>query len=271
MLSVNRLRSKALLYFLSLTAGCGGTLGGNPELAGLRFSITDAPVDDARSVFIKISSIAVKQEAGDWLEIPLTATEEIDLLALQHGRAKAFAALQELSAGTYTETRLVLASDAPGRLIDKDGVEHPLKIPSGSSSGLKIKSSFTVTAGVFQDMTIDFDLRKSLKLTGHGNSDNGKYMMSPVLRLADNRAVGSIRGIGANDAIACAYPASISTYESECAEAVTTAKVVQGRFILSYLMPGEYNVVLFQGTAKIAEKAQVAVRAREEADIGLLP
>ncbi|MES2746670.1 MAG: DUF4382 domain-containing protein [Bdellovibrionota bacterium] len=258
-------------FCLGHGAGCGGSMGGNPEKSGIVFSITDAPVDNAKNVFIKIASMAVKQENKDWLEIPLTESDEIDLLALQNGRSKAFAALQELPAGTYTETRLILSETAPGRLVDNDGEEHALKIPSGSESGLKIKSSFTVTTGVAQELTIDFDLRKSLKLTGNGNNANGKYMLKPVLRLAENQATGSIQGQGVDGVLVCAYPSTVTVFESECEDAVTTTKVAAGVFTLSYLAPGSYTVVSFQDATRLGTKAGVVVKAKEATLVGQLP
>ena len=61
-------------------------------------------------------------------------------------------------------------------------------------SGLKLNRGFDVPAGGSADFTIDFDLHKSVHMTG-----SGSYMLRPTLRMVDNIMVGSISGtVGAS-------------------------------------------------------------------------
>jgi hypothetical protein len=69
------------------------------------------------------------------------------------------------------------------------GAGHELTIPSGMQSGLKLNRGFDVPAGGSADFTIDFDLHKSVHMTG-----SGSYMLRPTLRMVDNIMVGSISG-----------------------------------------------------------------------------
>ncbi|MDQ3231560.1 MAG: DUF4382 domain-containing protein, partial [Pseudobdellovibrionaceae bacterium] len=195
---------KAAVCVLVIDA-CGGTLGGNPEITdpdqqvpdtattpALTFSLTDAPVEDARHVYVAVESVQIAQAEGTWITIPMETDEEIDLLQLQDGATSLLASIESLPAGTYGQTRLVLVEEAPARLIDNEGVEHALFIPSGNEAGLKIQTAFTKVEGVALSLTIDFDLRKSIKVAGNGNgnSSKSKYMLKPVLRLADNSKSG---------------------------------------------------------------------------------
>lgn len=53
--------------------------------------------------------------------------------------------------GTYKELRLVLIDNST---IQVDGQVFPIKVPSGSQSGLKLKGPFVIPAGkLFQLMT----------------------------------------------------------------------------------------------------------------------
>jgi hypothetical protein len=185
---------------------CGGTLGGNPEstnpdgqqrpnpanVLALTFSLTDAPIEDARHIYISMESLQISQTEGKWITIPFETDREIDLLQLQNGVTSLLASIETLAAGTYGQTRLILAEEAPGRLIDQEGVEHDLIIPSGNESGQKIQTAFTKLDDVPLELTIDFDLRKSIKVVGNGNK--GKYILKPVLRMVDNSKSGSAFG-----------------------------------------------------------------------------
>ena len=74
-------------------------------------------------------------------------------------------------------------------MTELDGSTHEINIPSGSQTGLKLNTPFTLLAGEETSKTIDFDLRTSLVLTG-----SGKYELRPTMRLVDNDLVGSITG-----------------------------------------------------------------------------
>ena len=99
---------------------------------------------------------------------------------------------EQVAAGKYSWLRLHVSA-VPG-ISDSyvtlfDGNTPELNIPSGSQTGLKINTPFTLVADEDNSMTIDFDLRKSLVLTG-----SGQYELRPTLRLVNDALVGSITG-----------------------------------------------------------------------------
>ena len=68
-----------------------------------------------------------------------------------------------IDADDYDEIRLVLDGAPMANYIDLGtGGMHNLFIPSGSSSGLKIRGNFTVSATGTTDLIADFDLRQSV-------------------------------------------------------------------------------------------------------------
>ncbi len=255
------------LYLLILVVGCG-TLVGNPEdessqndiddtdpsaLQSVTFNIADAPVDNAVSLFITISALDVRLEDGEWINIPLVLEQEIDLLQYQNGDSVKFAEIAKMASGTYTETRLILSEKVEPRLVLNDETSHSLKVPGGETSGIKIKQPFTVEPGVPVDLTLDFDLRQSLKITGSG--DNISYSLSPVLRLLKHGEYGHIEGEEADGKVVCIYAEGVQPDETDsCENASNSAIVKDGKYKLPHLPKGKYKIQVFDQEGKAKPK-----------------
>ena len=69
------------------------------------------------------------------------------------------------------------------------GQQHNLTIPSGDNNGLKLNRSFTIAADGDIAFTIDFDLRKSVHMTGAG-----EYILRPTLRIVETALAASLSG-----------------------------------------------------------------------------
>lgn len=115
----------------------------------------------------------------------------IDLMQQQGGNSASLLNGTKLPAGNYAWIRLMVASTG-NTITLSDGSVHPLTIPSGDESGLKLVDGFTVANGGVVDFTIDFDLRRSVILA------NGQYILKPVLRLMNSADAGRISGTVAN-------------------------------------------------------------------------
>lgn len=122
---------------------------------------------------------------------PLTFTfptaRQIDLMQQQGGNSAALLSGVNLPTGNYAWIRLMVASTG-NTITLSDGSVHPLTIPSGDETGLKLVHGFTVAAGGVVNFTIDFDLRRSVILA------NGQYILKPVLHLMNNVDAGRISG-----------------------------------------------------------------------------
>jgi hypothetical protein len=179
----------------ALLVGCGGGGDSGAATTGkLSLGVTDAPVDDATAVVVKFTAIELKPESGEAFTITLDPAPSIDLLALAGGSSRELLSERDVPAGRYTWVRLHIDAqqDTPVSYIDlEDGRRFPLRVPSGSESGLKLIRGFTVAAGSVSKFTIDFDLRKSV-IAPPGQAPD--YILKPVLRIVDNLRVGTLAG-----------------------------------------------------------------------------
>lgn len=121
-------------------------------------------------------------------------TQNFDLLDLQNG-VTAELLKAELEVGTYDLIRLHV-TDANVTL--KDGTKFALKIPGGTSSGLKIKLSpaLVVEDGGMSEIILDFDVSKSFVVQGNPNTPAGikGFLFKPVVRGMCQNYSGSIAG-----------------------------------------------------------------------------
>lgn len=195
------------------------------------------------------------------LSFNFTTPQTIDLMQQQGGNSASLLNGVKLPVGNYAWIRLMVASTG-NTITLADGSVHPLVIPSGDESGLKLVHGFTVADGGVVDFTIDFDLRRSVILA------NGQYFLKPVLRLMNNLDVGRISGTVANTFLigstaitdpgcmpaayifsgANATPVDINP--TSASQPVATAGVKLDdesgdyRFSAGFLAPGAYTVAL---------------------------
>lgn len=177
--------------------GGGGSSGGSGDGTGsFSLSVTDAAVDSANQVVVEFSGVAIQSADGETIEFAFDEPKSIDLLALQGSASESLLTDEEVPTGEYEWIRLDVNAENDGvtdsflELSDGNMVE--LWVPSGSQTGLKLVSGFTVTAGGNVDFTIDFDLRKSVVMPPADVI--GGALLKPALRLVDNTSVGTITG-----------------------------------------------------------------------------
>jgi hypothetical protein len=183
-------------------AGCGGG-DGSDETGTLSLSITDQPLDDARSVVVQFSAIAFKHEgsAPEFIEDLEPSPRQINLLDYQQGRAAILLQDVTLRAGHYEWLRLIV--DVEPNVRDSyielnSGAECELWVPSGAETGLKLIRGFDLPADGSAALTVHFDLSKSI-IAPPGQSGSGldctqQYLLKPTLRLVKNADVGAIAG-----------------------------------------------------------------------------
>ena len=175
------------------TMDAGGGRGGTQN-GFLSLSITDAPIDSAKEVWVQFYGVELKPASTeDVVTLYFNPALNINLLALQGQDSFQMLSNAILPAGQYDWIRLNVNAINDGVLdsyikLDDNSV-HELDIPSDSESGLKIIGGLEVIANTPTNMTIDFDLRKSIVMTGEE-----LYKLKPVLKLVDDSAVSSISG-----------------------------------------------------------------------------
>lgn len=181
---------------LSLTACGGGGAGTGSATVG----VTDAPVDGASDVVVQFTGLEIQPASGERRSFTFTdeagkiVPKTINLLDLQNGLRDLLLDKEQLPAGQYNWIRLLVTAEADGvydSYITIDGSQHELRIPSGAETGLKLNRPFTIREGQTTDLTIDFDLRKSVHLPMNGEE---VYVLRPTLRLVQTAAAGSVAG-----------------------------------------------------------------------------
>lgn len=215
----------------------------------LTFNIADAPVDDVQSFFISIAGIDIRNDQDVWINVPMVLEQEIELLQYQNGDSVKFAEYNGISVGTYGETRLNLSPTVLPRLVLADGQIHDLTIEGGETA-LILTTPFSVEAGIPIDLTLDFDIHRSLKITGEG--EGTAYSLQPVLRLLKHGEYGHVEGTAEEGEIVCVYPDGVQLDDSDsCENAMKSAKVKDGKYKLPYLPEGKYKVQVFDKEGKV--------------------
>jgi len=179
-------------------SACGG--GDGVGSAQMKLSVADAPVDGAQAVVVKFTGVELTGNSGSPVTITFAQPKSIDLLK-DSGTASAMLFNQPIPAGKYSQIRLVVVADGdPGNsyITLSDGSMHGLQVPSGSETGYKLVSGFTVPSSGVVDYTIDFDLRKDLTCP---TGQSPVCFLKPADRLIDNTTVGNIQGVVSNTLI----------------------------------------------------------------------
>lgn len=195
-----RVRFRGLIVaagILGVTA-CGG--GDGPATAQMKLSVGDAPVDGAQAVVVKFTGVELTGNSGSPVTINFTQPKSIDLLN-DSGKATALLFNQPVPAGKYGQIRLMVVADGDpsnSYVTLADGTMHGLRVPSGSETGYKLVSGFTVPSSGVVDYTIDFDLRKDLTCPA---GQAPVCTLKPADRLIDNTTVGNIQGVVSNTLI----------------------------------------------------------------------
>ena len=173
------------MLIFSLIFGC--TLS-SPK-GNLSVLLTDWPILDKEvtAVNIKVTKVEVRQIAEEndearWITFFEGDGEEFNLLDLQKGITVSLGDA-DIPVGTYTELRLHVSEENNTIEFKVDTKQYPLKIPSGTSSGVKIKYTFTISEGGSTVITLDFDAQQSVKAVDDG--DDAEYQLHPVIRIKE--------------------------------------------------------------------------------------
>ncbi|MDZ7263352.1 MAG: DUF4382 domain-containing protein [candidate division KSB1 bacterium] len=226
------------------------------QKGAITMHLTDAPAEfDA--VNITFSEVSAHIDS-DWVTIQLQADSTVNLLNYTNGRS-ILLAHGEVPAGHYTQVRLKIKAAE----IVVDGQTFPLAVPSGAQSGLKFGLHFTVNPGASYELVIDFDVNRSIVVTGPKN-DPKSYKLKPCLRVVSRAITGSISGTVTNPIH------SPIAYAIQQADTVTSTAVdtSSGYFLLAFLPTGEYTVVVEDTLGKMFRHDAIFVQAGTTSDLG---
>jgi len=191
-----------LVCAVSVFAGCGGS-GETPapdDATGIvNIAITDAAVDTVTEVWVEFTGVTLKPQNGDNVVVTFDTPKSINLLDLQDGKTEALLPDTRVDVGRYNWMRLGVNAEFDNVMdtyaMLKDGSQVELRIPSGSQTGLKLVSGFTVTQNASTNLVIDWDLRKALS---NPRGQPGMHLR-PALRVTDMAAFGTLEGAVAEE------------------------------------------------------------------------
>lgn len=206
--------SQTIIYgvlFLMLLGfwGCSGSGSSSDgtSTGTLSLNLADAPlIDEANvtGVYITIAGIEYHTANGDWKTMGdfNTSINPINLLDWQDGNSISLGDFQ-LPSGKYTQMRFVLSAaddtldpasnpqNNTGCNIEFNGDRNEtLYVPSGTQTGYKAIGNYDVPINGTVTMTADFDVRKSIVVSGGGDY----YKLKPTIKLIVTDEAGQIYG-----------------------------------------------------------------------------
>lgn len=138
----------------------------------LRIRLTDAPTAlDEVNIDLKEVNVKFASDTGNWVYLD-TKAGIYNLLLLQNG-IDTLIASGTYPTGNVKEIRLVVGDR---NTVVENGQSYPLTIPSGASSGLKIKVNKDLQKGL-DSLLIDFDAALSVQKEGEF------FKLRPVLKI----------------------------------------------------------------------------------------
>jgi hypothetical protein len=160
--------------------------GTGTAMGFLRLTLQDAPVDDAKNVWVKISNIRVHRACDDEEDCFTTvwensAGQDIDLLVL---KTMPLTFTTTLPAGTYNQIRMAVISGeivfGPPGAPDPSDLRYPLTVPSDE---IKTHLHFEVAEGGMTQITLDLDAKNSIHIIKKGKKD--VYQLRPVVNVVE--------------------------------------------------------------------------------------
>jgi hypothetical protein len=191
------------MILLAVTFGCSGGGSSNGSSTGtVSLSMTDAkPVLPANvtNCIVTIDEVLVHSPGGGWQSLPMKQNPYIiDLLQFYDGFTTEFVPPVNLPKGKYTQVRLSVTSAV--LRFDNGGTTEDVTVTIPSENLKTDKNfDFDVAEGGFVDITVDFDLSKSIVVEGPVGTPS--YKLKPVLHLVETTEAATIKGSISNASI----------------------------------------------------------------------
>src|SRR2546428_8844890 len=251
-----------LTGLLALSVGFTACQKSDSGTTHLQIRMTDAP-GNYDEINLSVKEIVVKGDDSGSKDYTLESGKKFNILDFREGTATPdiLVADNEVPSGTIKEIRLVL--NETGNTIKVDGIDHDLIIPSGYSSGWKVKLTEdpNMTSGMAYTLLLDFDAAKSIVLTG-----SGKYLLKPVVRGIAKATSGIVKGTISPGTVQAKVYAIDAANDSIGAVSDATT----GIYSLGGLKAGTYKISIVPQdiTYNNAEINSVAITAGETTELG---
>ncbi|SMO45284.1 DUF4382 domain-containing protein [Solitalea koreensis] len=199
----------------------------------LNVRMTDAPGNyeqinlSVKEIVVTVGDTTYRMESG----------KTFNILDFKAGSATPdiLVASEEVPTGSIKEVRLLL--NETGNSIKVDGQTYDLKIPSGYSSGWKVKlnEAIQLTDGIAYSLLLDFDAAKSIVHTGSGSD---KYLLKPIVRGIVQATSGILTGVIKPITV----QAKVYAINENKDTVGTVSDITTGKFSIGGLKAGLYKV-----------------------------
>ncbi|HKJ34330.1 MAG TPA: DUF4382 domain-containing protein [Balneolales bacterium] len=227
----------------------------------MKVHMTDSPISNVSALTVNITKIEVHQNGADstsgWKVIS-DSSETVNILNLTNGKTRLIGD-QNLSAGTYSQIRLILGANST---VTIGGKQFPITIPSGTQTGIKINANITVKAGETFNLLLDFNAAQSIHMTG-----NGRYMLKPVIHAVNMQLDGNMKGTIQPASAKAALFAIINTDSTS-----TFADTTSGNFKIIGLTPGVYSLFISPRDTSYADSTitNIQVNSADTVNVGTI-
>jgi hypothetical protein len=196
-------RTWSMPLAVAVATGCssgGGDVG--PGTGTLSLQLTDASVDEVAEIWVQFTGVRLKPQSGEVIEIPFTAPLRVDMLTLTDGNTESLLNGETVPAGTYNWIELQVEAEFDSvydsYVMTDIGGQEEIHVPSGSQTGLRLVSPFTITANQETSFLIDWDMR--LGLVNAPGQTSG-YLLRPAFRIIDLTEYGTLSGTVADSLV----------------------------------------------------------------------
>lgn len=253
-------RMSAFLPFALLLALTTCSSNSSPN-ASIQVTLVDGPIQGYSSIVLNIQKVDIHASTGGWTTLS-EPKQSYDLLTLINGVSQQLANTT-IAEGEYQQMRLVLGDTGNTITLAGESTSHPLEIPSGIQTGIKMPLSFNVVAGTTKDIFIDFDAAHSIHLVHTGASN--RYILRPVIQAYDKVVTGSISGKFTVDSLsgtalagAMVYAQTVDSHGEPTIVASTVTKD-DGTYLLNLLpVGGIYYVVSMPVSGTTVYEAKIS-------------
>ncbi len=229
-----------LLASSAFLVGCGDGMDSGAEMGTLTVRLSDAPGEEISSAVIWVRGVSVVGADGG-IHVISTDTATYDLLHFQGG-VTALLGSQEIPTGSYSQLRLLVDS---AQVTLKDPITFTsgsptavLKVPSGSTSGLKVNLEGVSVVPGETVLLVDFDVSRSFVFQGPpGGPKSASF--KPVIHATVMDVAGSIGGT----VLPPSSKAGLYAIQGLDTIATASADSITGAYTIRFLAPGMYKVL----------------------------
>lgn len=194
-----------LLALMTLLAAAACDSGTGPGMSKVQVLLTDAPHEELDSALVWISHVYLQgggSEEPDTMASDTTSSGGrvdlfkdsenplvFDLLTLRDGVTADLTGVDDIDAGVYQGLRFVVDSArvflTDGLTFQDGSTSGTMKVPSGHTSGIKVRLDDVIRAdeGETTTITVDFDVDDNFKIMKNQQDGTVKQILfTPVLK-----------------------------------------------------------------------------------------